>query len=162
MRSPGSSSFGSPRRHPALWAWLAAALLLAVFAGPGLAATGVAQQIEAIEASHGSEPSEVVARLRPLEPLARAQGGDDLRVFLAAWGYAHVLLDQFTVVDAATAELIDLGERQANAAALASAYALRATVLFSSGRVNAAYGWVNESLPWVEKRRTSRCATGCS
>lgn len=128
-------------------------LALALLGGPCHAAPAptLAQQIEAIEARHGSEPPEVVARLRPLEAQARALGGDNLRVFLAAWGYAHGLMDQFTVVDAATTELIDLGEREGNAAAMASAYALRATVLFSSGRLNAAYGWVNEALPWVEK-----------
>ncbi|WP_457352758.1 putative bifunctional diguanylate cyclase/phosphodiesterase [Roseateles sp. P5_D6] len=128
--------------------WL---LLLSLLAGPSLAAPTLAQQIEAIEASHGSEPPEVVARLRPLEAQARALGGDNLRVFLAAWGYAHGMMDQFTVVDAATAELIDLGEREGNAAAMASALALRATVLQLSGRLSVAYDWVNASLPWVEK-----------
>lgn len=129
-------------------AWL---LLLLGLGQPCPAASTLAQQIEAIEASYGSEPPEVVARLRPLEAQARALGGDNLRVFLAAWGYAHGLTDQFTVVDAATAELIDLGEREGNAAALASAFALRATMLQLSGRSGAAYGWVNEALPWVEK-----------
>jgi len=126
-------------------------LLVALLSPPCLAATTLAQQIEAIEASHGNEPPEVVARLRPLEAQARALGGDNLRVFLAAWGYAHGSMDQFTVVDAATTELIDLGQRENNAAAMASAYALRATMLQLSGRLNAAYGWMNEALPWVEK-----------
>ena len=129
------------------WVWLLAVL----FSPPCLAAPTLAQQIEAIEASHGSEPNEVVARLRPLEAQARALGGDNLRVFLAAWGYAHGLTDQFTVVDAATTELIDLGQREGNAAAMASAFALRATTLELSGRATAAYDWVKESLPWVEK-----------
>jgi len=128
--------------------WL---LALSLLSGPCLAAPTLAQQIESIEASHGNEPPEVVARLRPLEAQARAQGGDNLRVFLAAWGYAHGLMDQFTVVDAATAELIDLGQREGNTSAMASAFALRATMLQLSGRLNAAYDWVNESLPWVEK-----------
>jgi diguanylate cyclase (GGDEF)-like protein len=128
------------------WLWL-----LALCCTPGLAAPSLSQQIEAIEARHGSEPPEVVARLRPLEAPARAQGGDELRVFLAAWGYAHGLMDQFTVADAAAAELIDLGEREGNAAAMASAFALRATMLQLSGRLNAAYDWVATALPWVEK-----------
>jgi len=126
-------------------------LALSSLSGPCLADPTLAQQIEAIEASYGSEPPEVVARLRPLEAQARAQGGDNLRVFLAAWGYAHGLMDQFTVVDAATAELIDLGQREGNTSAMASAFALRATMLQLSGRLNAAYDWVNEALPWVEK-----------
>jgi len=142
----------SPIRLPAARLWLSGWLLLASLFSPAcLAAPTLAQQIEAIEASHGSEPPEVVARLRPLEAQARALGGDNLRVFLAAWGYAHGLMDQFTVVDAATTELIDLGQRENNAAAMASAYALRATMLQLSGRMNAAYGWMNEALPWVEK-----------
>ena len=148
---------GSPQvlrhlRFPADRFWLLGWLLsLSLLGGPCRAAPTLAQQIEAIEASHGSEPPEVVARLRPLEAQARALGGDNLRVFLAAWGYAHGMIDQFTVVDTATAELIDLGEREGNAAAMASALALRATVLQLSGRLSAAYDWVNASLPWVEK-----------
>jgi len=129
--------------------WLAA--LLWLLAGPCLAVPTLARQIEAIEASHGNDPPEVVLRLRPLEARARAEGGDGLRVFLAAWGYAHGLTNQFTVVDAATAELIDLGEREGNAAAMASAFALRATMLQLSGRLSTAYDWVSEALPWVEK-----------
>ena len=126
-------------------------MLLSLLGGPCVAAPELAQQIEAIEASDGSEPPKVVERLRPLEAKARALGGDNLRVFLAAWGYAHGLMDQFTVADAATAELIDLGEREGNAAAMASAFALRATMLQLSGRLNAAYDWVNAARPWVEK-----------
>ncbi|MDR7267537.1 diguanylate cyclase (GGDEF)-like protein [Pelomonas saccharophila] len=152
MRSDGFPPFFGPVLFPAIRLWLVGGLLLlALLVRPCLAAPALAQQIEAIEASHGSEPPEVVARLRPLEAQARALGGDNLRVFLAAWGYAHGLMDQFTVVDAATAELIDLGEREGNAAAMASAYALRATMLQLSGRLSAAYGWMNEALPWVEK-----------
>ncbi|KQW43534.1 MULTISPECIES: bifunctional diguanylate cyclase/phosphodiesterase [unclassified Roseateles] len=154
MRSSGPPPvFGSIFR-PAARLWLLGCVwLLALFGQPGLAASTLAQQIEAIEASHGNAPPEVVARLRPLEAQARALGGDNLRVFLAAWGYAHGMTNQYTVVDAATAELIDLGEREGNAAAMASAFALRATMLQLSGRLNAAYGWVEESLPWVEKTR---------
>ncbi len=152
MRSGGFLQVFSPILRPATQFWLVGwLLLLSLLAGPSLAAPTLAQQIEAIEASHGSEPPEVVARLRPLEAQARALGGDNLRVFLAAWGYAHGMMDQFTVVDAATAELIDLGEREGNAAAMASALALRATVLQLSGRLSVAYDWVNASLPWVEK-----------
>jgi diguanylate cyclase (GGDEF)-like protein len=131
----------------------AALLLLSLSGGRCLAAPSLAQQIEAIEASHGSDPPEVVARLRPLEAPARALGGDNLRVFLAAWGYAHGMTDQFTVADAATAELIELGQRDGNAAAMASAFALRATLLQLSGRLNAAYGWVDAALPWLDKTR---------
>jgi diguanylate cyclase (GGDEF)-like protein len=149
MRS-GLSTLPSPVLRSATRWWLLGWLLLA-FGGPCLAAATLARQIEAIEGSHGSDPPEVVARLRPLEAQARALGGDNLRVFLAAWGYAHGMTNQYTVVDAATAELLDLGEREGNAAAMASAFALRATMLQLAGRLNAAYGWVNEALPWVEK-----------
>ncbi|MFG6442604.1 EAL domain-containing protein [Roseateles sp. LKC17W] len=118
---------------------------------PAWAAPTLAQQIDAIESSYGSEPAEVVARLRPLEAQARAAGGDGLRAFLAAWGFAHGSLDQLTVADAATAELIDLGEREGNAAAMASAFALRATLLQFSGRLGAAHEWISAALPWAEK-----------
>ena len=152
MRSGSFFQAFSPILRPATRFWLAGwLLLLSLLTQPCLAAPALARQIEAIEASYGSEPPEVVARLRPLEAQARALGGDNLRVFLAAWGYAHGLMDQFTVVDAATAELIDLGERENNAAAMASAFALRATMLQLSGRSSAAYGWVNEALTWAEK-----------
>ena len=151
MRS-GFTTVFHPVLLPATRCWLAAWLvLLALASGPCLAAPALARQIEAIEASHGNEPAELVARLRPLEAKARALGGDNLRVFLAAWGYANGLMDQFTVADAATTELIDLGEREGNAAAMASAFALRGTMLQLSGRLETAYGWVNEALPWVEK-----------
>lgn len=155
MRSGGTLFFFPPFRLPAPGARLAAWLLvlLGLAAAPSLAAPTLAQQIEAIEASYGAEPPEVVARLRPLEAQARALGGDDLRVFLAAWGYAHGLMDQFTVVDAATAELFDMGERDGNAGAMGSAFALRATMLQLSGRAGPAYDWVKEALPWVEKTR---------
>lgn len=131
-----------------LWGMLAWTLVtVPAWAEPA----SVVQQIEAIEARYGSEPPQVVARLRPLEAQARAQGGDTLRVFIAAWGYAHGMMDQFTVADAATAELIDLGERQGNAAAMASAFALRATMLELSGRLHAAHEWITAAQPWAEK-----------
>lgn len=130
-----------------LLAWVACGLALAAPA----AGLTLVQQIEAIEARYGSEPPEVVARLRPLEAQARSLGGDNLRVFIAAWGYAHGMMDQFTVADAAVAELIDLGEREGNAAAMASALALRATMLELSGRHGAAHDWIAAALPWVEK-----------
>ena len=153
MHSGVSTAF-SPVILPAtrLW-WVAWLLLLSLVSGPCVAAPALAQQIEAIEAGYGNEPGEVVARLRPLEAKARALGGDNLRVFLAAWGYAHGMMNQLTVADAATAELIDLGEREGNAAAMASAFVLRGTMLQLSGRLDTAYGWVNEALPWVEKTR---------
>ncbi len=144
LRSPCSSA-----GRGWLGAWV---LLLALCCSARcLAEPALARQIEAIEAAHGNEPPEVVARLRPLEAQARASGGDALRVFLAAWGYAHGAMDQVTVADAATAELIDLGEREGNAAAMASAFALRATMLQLSGRLGAAYDWSSAALPWVEK-----------
>lgn len=153
MRSGSTTACLRPIPLPATRWWLLGwvLLLLSLICGSGQAAPALAQQIEAIEAGHGNEPAEVVARLRPLEAQARVLGGDNLRVFLAAWGYANGLMDQFTVADAATAELIDLGQREGNAAAMASAYALRGTMLQLSGRLETAYGWVNEALPWIEK-----------
>lgn len=122
----------------------------------GLGTAGAAslgEQVDAIEAVYGNQPPEVVARLKPLEAPARAAGGDDLRRFLAAWGYAHGTLDRFTVAEAATAELIEIGERQGDAAAMASALTLRATLLQFSGRHSAAYDWVLGALPWADKTR---------
>jgi diguanylate cyclase (GGDEF)-like protein len=126
-------------------------LLSLCCAGRSLAGPTLGQQVEAIEAAYGNEPQEVVARLKPLEAGARAAGGDSLRIFLAAWGYAHGTMDQFTVADTATAELIEMGERQGNAGAMASAFALRATMLQLTGRLNAAYDWIAAAVPWAEK-----------
>lgn len=154
MRSGSILHAFSSRLQRLAWLWLCGALAWMPWGPAGAASAAektVVQQIEAIEARYGSEPPEVVARLRPLEAQARAQGGDTLRVFIAAWGYAHGMMDQFTVADAATAELIDLGERQSNAAAMASAFALRATMLELSGRLNAAHEWIVAAQPWADK-----------
>ncbi|MFG6469063.1 putative bifunctional diguanylate cyclase/phosphodiesterase [Roseateles sp. BYS87W] len=145
-------------RRPPVWvarfapiAALCCALALLSGDARAVPASALARQVEAIEAAHGNEPAEVVARLAPLEAQARTAGGDALRVFLAAWGYAHGALDRMTVADTATAELISLGEREGNASAMASAFALRGTLLQLSGRLGAAHDWISASLPWVEK-----------
>lgn len=153
MRIGRFSFAGALQRSLALPAgWIVLGLLWGLCTA-AQAASALAQRIEAIEADYGSQPAEVVARLRPLEAEARSLGGDNLRVFIAAWGYAHGLMDQMTVADAATAELIDLGERESNAAAMASAFALRATMLELSGRLGAAHDWISSALPWAEKTR---------
>jgi diguanylate cyclase (GGDEF)-like protein len=130
---------------------LVAALVALGGAAQGQAPRSVGDQVDAIEAVHGNEPPEVIARLKPLEAAARAAGGDDLRRFLAAWGYAHGAMDRFTVAEAATAELLQIGERKGDAAAMASGLTLRATLLQFSGRQAAAYDWVRNALPWAEK-----------
>ncbi|WP_428508009.1 putative bifunctional diguanylate cyclase/phosphodiesterase [Roseateles sp.] len=119
----------------------------AASASPGRGS--IAQQVNDIEARYGNQMPELVQQLKPLEAAARAAGGDDLRVFLAAWGYVHGALDKPTVADAAIAELLALGERERHPLALASAYALRATMLQFSGRIEAAYGLVEAALPLV-------------
>ncbi|MCV2365958.1 bifunctional diguanylate cyclase/phosphodiesterase [Paucibacter sp. DJ1R-11] len=110
----------------------------------------IAQQVNNIEARFGDDMPELLRRLTPVEAAARASGGDDLRVFLAAWGYVHAALDKVTVAEAAIAELLILGERERLPLALASAYALRATMLQFSGRIDAAYGWIDATLPLIE------------
>lgn len=117
-------------------------------ATPPIAQAGrIGEAVFAIEAEHGSQPASVIERLRPLEAQARASERDDLRVFLAAWGYAHAAVDKPAVADAAVEELIDLGERNKDAAALASAYTLKASMLHFSGQVRAAFGWVESAVP---------------
>jgi diguanylate cyclase (GGDEF)-like protein len=113
--------------------------------------TSIAEQVNAIEATYGNDIPEVVARLTPLEATARAAGGDELRVFLAAWGYAHGAMDKLTIAEAATAELIDLGERNGNVPALASGFALRSNLLQLAGRLESAYGWISDALALVAK-----------
>src|SRR5882724_11749597 len=105
------------------------------------------RQVYAIEAGHGNDPAEVIARLRPIEAAARASGGDDLRAFLAAWGYAHGATDKPAVADAAIEELTEIGERTHDPAALASAYALKASMLSFAGQVHAAFGWIEMAVP---------------
>ncbi|WP_374564519.1 putative bifunctional diguanylate cyclase/phosphodiesterase [Ideonella sp.] len=101
----------------------------------------------AIEAEHGGNPPQVIELLRPLEAQARASQGEDLRIFLAAWGYAHAATDKPAVADAAIEELTDIGERSGDAATLASAYALKATSLQVAGQVRAAFGWIESAVP---------------
>ena len=105
----------------------------------------IGQTVFDIEARHGNDPEQVIQRLHGIEAQARTAGGDDLRIFLAAWGYAHAALDKPAVADAAVEELTELGERGRNDAALASAYTLKATLLQYAGQVRAAYGWVDQA-----------------
>lgn len=114
----------------------------------GLAHAGpIGDKVFAIEAEHGGSPVEAIELLRPLEAQARAVQGDDLRIFLAAWGYAHAVTDKPAVADAAIEELTDIGERNGDAATLASAYALKATTLQMAGQVRAAFGWIESAVP---------------
>jgi diguanylate cyclase (GGDEF)-like protein len=133
--------------------WVRALLACALFAC-GLAASAAAgsigQQVFAIEARHGNAPHEVIRQLQALEAQARAAGGDDLRIFLAAWGYAHASIDKPAVADAAIEELTDLGQRTHDNAALASAYTLKASMLSFSGQVRAAFGWIESAVPLSE------------
>ena len=131
----------------------AAALLLAagLAAGAPAAAGTIAQAVFDIEARHGNDPAEVINQLRPIEASARASGGDDLRTFLAAWGFAHGATDKPAVADAAIEELTDIGERTRDPAALASAYTLKASMLSFAGQERAAYGWIEEALPYARQ-----------
>ena len=129
----------------------ALALLAALaFAAPARAETIMRQVFDA-EARYGNDPNEVIAHLVALEAPARASGGDDLRAFLAAWGYAHAATDKPAVADAAVEELTDIGERTHDPAALASAYTLRASQLAFSGQQRAAFGWIEEALPYARQ-----------
>lgn len=121
-----------------------------VLAAP-VKAGAIGDAVFAIEAKHGNEPASVIAALRQVEPQARAGGGDDLRIFLAAWGYAHAAIDKPAVAEAAIEELTEIGQRTGDAAALASAYTLKACVLQFSGQVRAAFGWVESAVPLAEK-----------
>ena len=111
----------------------------------------ILRQVYDVEARYGNDPNETIVHLAPLEAPARASGGDDLRAFLAAWGYAHAATDKPAVADAAVDELTDIGERTRDPAALASAYTLKATVLSFAGQVHSAYGWIEEALPYAHK-----------
>jgi diguanylate cyclase (GGDEF)-like protein len=143
---PGPAAAASFRIQHLL---LAATLLLAGVAGAARAAQvdRIGQQVFAIEAEYGDQPAEVIQRLAPLETAARANQGDDLRIFLAAWGYAHTVTDKPAVADAAIEELTDIGEQTLDSAALASAHALRATALQMGGQVRAAFGWIEAAVP---------------
>jgi len=78
---------GRPAAGGRLHGIASALVLLATLAiGQPARAESIMQQVFAVEARYGNDPSEVINHLRPLEVLARASGGDDLRAFLAAWG----------------------------------------------------------------------------
>lgn len=127
------------------------ALLAALAFGQSATAGEIGARVFDIEARYGNVPSELINQLRPLEAPARASGGDDLRIFLAAWGYAHGATDKPAVADAAVEELTDIGERTHDAGALASAYTLKASLLSFSGQDRAAFGWIEEALPYARK-----------
>ena len=132
---------------------IAAALTLLGVVGAALAAPAepIIRQVYDVEARYGNDPNQTIEHLRPLEAPARASGGDDLRAFLAAWGYAHAATDKPAVADAAVDELTDIGERTRDPAALASAWTLKASQLSFSGQVRAAYGWIEEALPYARQ-----------
>lgn len=122
----------------------------------GVAQAGViGDRVFDIEARHGGDPAEMIKLLGPLEAEARARQGDDLRIFLAAWGYSHALTDKPAVADAAIEELTDLGERSNDPSALASAYALKATTLQLAGQMRAAFGWIESAVPLVQASRSA-------
>jgi diguanylate cyclase (GGDEF)-like protein len=129
----------------------ALALSIALAWSPPAHAASVAASVLDVESAYGNDPAEVIRRLRPLEAAAREAGGDDLRTFLSAWGYAHGAMDKPAVADAAVEELTDIGARTHDPAALASAYTLRAGLLSFSGQQRAAYGWVEEALPYARR-----------
>ena len=131
-------------RRAGVFALVLAATLLG---STGAGAASIMRTVYDIEAGHGNDPAEVISLLRPLEAAARASGGDDLRAFLAAWGYAHGAVDKPAVADAAIEELTDIGERTHDPAALASAYALKATMLSFAGQKRAAFGWIELAEP---------------
>jgi diguanylate cyclase (GGDEF)-like protein len=137
------------RRCPRLPGVAAVLVALSIF-GAGAARAGtIGDEVLRIEAEYGHEPEEVIARVAPLEAAARAAGGDDLRLFLAAWGWSHDQTNKPAVADAAIEELTELGAH--DPAALASAYALRAEGLEGSGRVREAFGWVELAIPLLER-----------
>ena len=140
------------RRRIAVVATLTLTLLGALVAvRPAHAAEPLIRQVFDVEARYGNDPAQVIEHLRPLEAPARTSGGDDLRAFLAAWGYAHGAIDKPAVADAAVEELTDIGERSHDAAALASAYTLKASLLSFSGQERAAFGWIEEALPYARQ-----------
>ncbi len=126
-------------------------LAAALASGQTARAETILRQVYAVEARYGNDPNEVISHLRALETPARASGGDDLRAFLAAWGYAHAATDKPAVADAAVEELTDIGERTHAPGALASAYTLRASQLSFAGEERAAFGWIEEALPYARE-----------
>ena len=135
-----------PGRTAASWRIKRLLVAAALLVGGAAQAARVAQQVLAIEAEFGGQPAELVQRLAPLETAARASQGDDLRIFLAAWGYAHTVTDKPAVADAAIEELSDIGEQTLDPAALASAHALRATALQVAGQMRSAFGWIEAAV----------------
>jgi EAL domain-containing protein (putative c-di-GMP-specific phosphodiesterase class I)/GGDEF domain-containing protein len=146
-RSPAAGR-SSARGRPGA---AALALLAALASGTPARAETIMRQVFAVEARYGNDPNELIAHLGALETPARASGGDDLRAFLAAWGYAHAATDKPAVADAAVEELTDIGERTHDPAALASAYTLKASQLAFSGQERAAFGWIEEALPYARR-----------
>ncbi len=137
-----------PRRSAAASFAIKHLLLAGALLAAGAAQAGrIGQQVFAIEAEHGDKPAEVIQRLAPLEAAARSAQGDDLRIFLAAWGYAHTVTDKPAVAEAAIEELTDIGEQTLDSAALASAHALRATALQVAGQMRSAFGWIEAAVP---------------
>src|SRR6201985_495598 len=114
-------------------------------------AESIMRQVFDVEARYGNDPNDVIAHLRDLEVPARASGGDALRAFLAAGGYAHAAIDKPAVADAAVEELTDIGERTHDPAAIASAYTLKSSQLAFAGQQRAAFGWIEEALPYARK-----------
>ena len=74
-----------------------AASAFVLLAGTGVGAVRwhaatIMQQVFDVEARYGNDPERrSSSTCAPLEVPARASGGDDLRAFLAAWGYAHAV-----------------------------------------------------------------------
>jgi diguanylate cyclase (GGDEF)-like protein len=130
----------------AIWRRLAGWAALWLAACSVAHAGALAERVLAIEAAHGSNAGELLRLLAPMEAQARASQGDDLRIFLAAWGYAHAVSDKPAVTEAAIEELTEIGERTGDAQALASAYALKANALQMAGQVRAAFGWIESAV----------------
>ncbi|MEO6448671.1 MAG: bifunctional diguanylate cyclase/phosphodiesterase [Burkholderiaceae bacterium] len=148
-RSPAAGRPTARRRLQVIASALT--LLCALAVGQATAAESIMRQVFDVEARYGNDPNEIINHLVALEVPARASGGDDLRAFLAAWGYAHAAVDKPAVADAAVEELTDIGERTHDPAAIASAYTLKAAQLAFSGQERAAFGWIEEALPYARK-----------
>ena len=100
MALPKPNPIVPPRRRARVAANAAAGRRLQIAASAVVLLAGLAwahavhaetimQQVFEVEARYGNDPGDVITHLRDLEVPARASGGDDLRAFLAAWGYAH-------------------------------------------------------------------------
>ncbi|WP_374508919.1 diguanylate cyclase [Niveibacterium sp.] len=108
---------------------------------------GIADDINEIERAHGADSDVVISKIAGMESAARKSGGVDLRVFLAAWGYAHAMTGGRAVAEAAASELEDLGVRSKDKETLAAAYTLRANILELQGRSRIARDWVAKAMP---------------